>query len=112
MKYVCENPACSECGKEEYMSSETYSFRGERLVGKHADCHVCGQERREIKNPAANASPAEKNIVLLKFNMASSEGRREMLKKRSHDHYEKEVRPVKEEKLRKAVESFKEASKN
>lgn len=111
MKYVCENPECSEYGKEEYLSSETYGFKGDRLVGKHAPCPVCGVERREI-NPAANISPAEKNIGLLKFQMSSPEDRREILKKRSHEHFEKEIRPAKEEKLRKTVEAFKEASKN
>ncbi len=111
MKYICENPDCPECGKEEYMCSETYSFRGNRLVGKHADCPVCGRERKEV-NPNANIKLSEKNVGILKFSTASAEGKREMLKRRSHDHYEKEIRPIKEEKLRKAVESFKEASKN
>ena len=110
MKYVCENPECSEYGKEEYFSSESYFMKDGHLVGKNAPCPVCGQTRREI-NPNADISPAEKNVSLLKFQMASPEGKREMLKRRSHEHYEKEVRPIKEEKMRKAVESFKEASK-
>lgn len=111
MKYICENPDCPDYGKEEYMSSETFSFRGTRLVGKHADCPTCGRERKEV-NPNADVSISEKNIGVLKYNMASAEGKREILKRRSHEHYEKEIRPIKEEKLRKAVESFKEASKN
>jgi len=110
MKYVCRNPECSECGKEEYLSSERFFMRNGNYVGENAPCPVCGQIREEI-NPNTQISPAEKNISLMKFQMASSEGKREILKRRSHEHYEKEVRPVKEEKMRKAVESFQEASK-
>lgn len=112
MKYVCNNPACSACGVEEYLSSETYAFKDGRLVGKNAACPVCGLERQEVKDPEANVSPAEKNISLMKFSMSSPDGRREILKRRSHEHYEKEIRPAKEEKIRKTVEAFKEASKN
>lgn len=111
MKYVCENPECSAQGVEETLVSETYVLREGRLVGKNAPCPVCGKERREI-NPNQEIPIAEKNIGIAKFTMASPEGRREILKRRSHEHYEKEIRPAKEEKLRKAVEAFKEASKN
>lgn len=111
MKYVCENPSCSKCGVEEEFVVETYVMREGRLVGKGAVCPVCGSLRREI-NPNENVSPAEKNLTLAKYSMSSPEQRREILKKRSHDHYEKEIRPSKEEKLRKTVEAFKEASKN
>jgi uncharacterized Zn finger protein (UPF0148 family) len=86
-------------------------MREGRLVGKGAACPVCGNLRREI-NPNENISPAEKNLTLAKYSMSSPEGRREILKKRSHDHFEKEIRPQKEEKLRQTIEAFKEASKN
>ena len=111
MKYVCENPDCSQCGVEEEFVAETYVMHDGHLVGKGAVCPVCGNLRREI-NPNENVSPAEKNLTLAKYSMSSAEERREILKKRSHEHYEKEIRPQKEEKLRQTVEAFKEASKN
>ena len=111
MKYICENKECSRFGVEDNLVSETFVFRGGKLVGKNAACPCCGKERREVN--ANNQIPlSEKNISLAKYTMASPEGRREILKKRSHEHYEKEIRPIKEEKLRKTVEAFKEASKN
>ena len=112
MRYICNNPSCPEYGKEEYTASETYGFKDGRLVGKNANCPVCGKERTELKDPDAQMSPADKNISIMKFSMATAEGKREILKKRSHDHFEKEIRPQKEEKLSKAVQAFKEASKN
>lgn len=110
-KYICENPDCPNYGKEEAFVSETYRLVGDKLQGKNAPCPVCGVVRREI-NPNESIPISEKNIELAKYTMASSEGRREMLKKRSHEHYEKEVKPYKEHKLREAVSAFKEASKN
>ena len=111
MKYVCENTDCSRFGVEEEFFSETYVMREGHLIGKGAICPCCGNVRREI-NPNEKISLAEKNITLAKYSMSSPEQRREILKKRSHEHFEKEIRPQKEEKLRQTVEAFKEASKN
>lgn len=110
MKYVCHNPECSAVGVEEEFFTETYQFIDGALRGKNAPCPVCGHIREEV-NENEEISPEEKNVSLAKFAMASPEAKREILKKRSHDHYEKEIRPMKEEKLRKAVENFKEASR-
>ena len=112
MKYVCNNPSCPNYGQEEYLSSETYGFKDGRLVGKNANCPICGEERVEVQDPNSQLGPADKNISIMKFSMATPEGKREILKQRSHDHFEKEIRPQKEEKLRKTVQAFKEASKN
>lgn len=111
MKYVCENPECEKFGVEESFVSETYVMRDGRMVGKNSACPRCGNPRKEI-NPNERIPIGEKNISLATYTMASPEGRREILKKRSHEHFEKEIRPAKEEKLRKTVEAFKEASKN
>lgn len=111
MKYVCENPECEKFGVEESFVSEIYVMRDGRLVGKNSACPCCGKTRKEI-NPNEQIPVGKKNISLATYTMSSPEGRREILKKRSHEHFEKEIRPVKEEKLRKTVEAFKEASKN
>lgn len=110
MQYICHNAACSECGKPDSVGEETFVLRGSRIVGKHAACPVCGQER-EFVTASQEIPLSQKNFHIGQYTNASPEERRAMLKKRSHEHYEKEVRPVKEEKVRKAVEAFREAGK-
>lgn len=110
MKYVCENSECKSFGVEDEYVSERYFYRNGVMVGENCACPHCGQMRREI-NPNEEVPLSEKNISIAKYTMASPEQRREILKKRSHEHYEKEIRPEKEYKLNQAVEAFKEASK-
>ena len=81
-----------------------------QLVSNNAPCPCCGKIREEY-NPNANVPLNEKNIEIGKYTMASSESRKEMLKKRSHDHYEKEIKPFKEHQLHEAVKQFNDASK-
>lgn len=111
MKLVCENPECERYGKEEVYVDVRYRMVDGKLQATCAPCPICGKIRREI-NPNEKVSPVDKNVALGKYSNASPEQKREILKKRSHDHYLKEVQPYKEHKLREAVSAFKEASKN
>ena len=109
MNYICRNENCSECGKKYTFTRISYKYINGKLMSDHALCPKCGEEREEI-NP--NACPlSEKNIQLLMFDMASPEKQREMLKKRSHEHFKEKIEPYKKEKLNEAVTNFKEASR-
>lgn len=110
MKFVCENPDCPKFGVENEYLSNTFKIVNGHLQSNNAPCPCCGQIRKEI-NPYKDIPLSEKNIGIAKYSSASPEQRREMLKKRSHDHYEKEIKPFKEHQLHETVKQFKDASK-
>ena len=104
MKFVCENPDCKNFGVEFEELNNTYKMSNGHLVSDKAPCPLCGQIRKEI----SDTTPlSQKNIYIGNYQMASPEGRREILKKRSHEHYEKEIKPLREHKLNEAVKQFK-----
>lgn len=110
MKFVCRNKDCKKYGIEDDYSSVTYKFIGGGLMAECAPCPCCGQIREEI-NPNREIPLSEKNVSIGTYTSASPEQRREMLKKRSHEHYEKEIKPYKEHQLHEMVKNFKDASK-
>lgn len=110
MEYVCNNPECPECGKKEYFSSETYKYRSGRLVGEHSQCPKCGVEREEI-NPNKNVPLSEKNIGIGLFAGMSKEQKQEVLKKRSHEHFKRNVEERKEGLMSRAINEMRNMNK-
>lgn len=110
MKYVCENTECSEYGKEVYLSSEIFKFKNGKLVGEHAECPKCRKIRREI-NPSEETPLSEKNVGINLYDGMSMEQKREVLKKRSHQHFDKEIKERKNELLHKAVTEMRDFQK-
>ena len=91
MKYICHNPECPKCGVEEELTKEIFVFRNGHLVGQNCPCPKCGKEREEI-NPAKDIPLSEKNIEIAQFSGMSMEQKREALKKRSREHFQKEIK--------------------
>lgn len=110
MKFVCRNEQCEKYGIEDEYLSNSYKVIGGKLVSNNAPCPCCGEIREEI-NPYKDIPLSEKNIEIGKYTSASPEQRKEMLKKRSHDHFEKEIKPFKEHQLHETVKQFKETGK-
>ena len=110
MKFVCRNEQCERYGVEDEYFSNSYKVIGGKLVSNNAPCPCCGEIREEI-NPYKDSPLSEKNIEIGKYSSASPEDKREMLKKRSHDHFEKEIKPFKEHQLHETVKQFKETGK-
>lgn len=110
MKFVCRNEQCERYGVEDEYFSNSYKVIGGKLVSNNAPCPCCGEIREEI-NPYKDVPLSEKNIEIGKYSSASPEDKREMLKKRSHDHFEKEIKPFKEHQLHETVKQFKETGK-
>lgn len=110
MKFVCRNEQCERYGVEDEYFSNSYKVIGGKLVSNNALCPCCGEIREEI-NPYKDIPLSEKNIEIGKYSSASPEDKREMLKKRSHDHFEKEIKPFKEHQLHETVKQFKETGK-
>lgn len=109
--YRCNNKDCSKFGVIEEYYSDKFKMVDGRLQSVNAPCPCCGEIREEI-NPNADIPLSEKNIGIGMYTSASPEQRKEILKKRSHEHFEKEVKPFKEHQLHETVRQFKEASKN
>lgn len=104
--FVCNNKNCERYGKEDEYLSNRYTLVGGRLVSVNAPCPVCGMERKEFCE-AENIPITEKNISIAKFASVTKEQKREMLKKRSHEHFEKHIKEEKEYKLHEAINNFK-----
>lgn len=109
MEFICENKECKQYGQRFKFYNNTYRMINGVLVSNNAPCPCCGQIRREV-NPD-DVPLSEKNIDLMRYDMSSPEQKREILKQRSHQHYEEKIKPFKEQKLHDAVETFKQASK-
>lgn len=90
MWYQCNNLECKNYGKREEYLNENYFYRSGRLVGEHSQCPICAVEREEI-NPNKDVPLSEKSVGIGLFNSMSKEQRQELLKKRSHEHYKKNV---------------------
>lgn len=110
MKYVCENTDCSKYGVEEYYVSETFKYQDGRLVGSHAVCPSCGKERKEV-NPNKDVPLSEKNIGVNLFQGMSTEQKREALRKRSHQHFNKEIKERKDGMLNQAMTEMKDLTR-
>lgn len=102
MKYICANKDCTHYGVDDEYVSESYVFQNGELIGKHKNCPYCGKPRKEI-NPAEQIPLSEKNICINRFNGANKEQKIEMLKKRSHEHFQKEVKERKDGLLNQAM---------
>lgn len=107
MKYVCNNPECEKYGVEEYLSSETYRYSGGRMVGEHALCPSCGKERKEI-NPNTEIPLSQKTIGMNFFDGKNIEERRDILRQRTHAHFNREIKEKKEYMINKAKSEFQE----
>ena len=105
-KFVCENPDCERYGIEDEYLSNRYKMIGGQLVSDNAPCPKCGSIRREV-NLYQSVPLSEKNISIGEYTMSSPEERKEMLKKRSHDHYMKEVKPYKDHQMNQVMSEFK-----
>lgn len=110
MEYICNNPKCSKFAVKEFYSSEVYRFIDGRLLGENAVCPVCGKIREEV-SPNSDIPLSEKNVGISLYNGMSVEQKREVLKKRSHEHFKKEIKERKEGLLNQAKTEFSEMSK-
>lgn len=105
MKLVCRNSGCKNFGMEEEFTHSVYTMVNGHLQSVNAPCPCCGEIREEI-NEAEKIPIEQKNIEFGKYSSASTEEKQNILKKRSHEHYMKEVKPYKEQKLNEAVTAF------
>lgn len=102
MKYICLNPDCSKYQLPEEVIRESFVMRDGKLVGKNCICLECKKERM-LDNPNEKIPIAEKGIVMGTYASMSKEQKREMLQKRSHEHFKKEIKERKDGLLNQAM---------
>lgn len=103
MIYICKNKECKNYNKvDDSLTQENYFYRNGILTGEHQQCPVCGSKREDISEN--NIPLSQKNISFAnKYSNASTEEKREILKKRSHEHFNKEVKERKDYLMDKAM---------
>lgn len=107
MEYTCNNPECEKFGIKDYYSSETFKVDSKgHLVGSNCLCPKCGAIREET-NPNSNIPLSEKNIGIGKFSSASPEQKKEMLRKRTHEDFNKKVKEKKDHLMNQAMTEMK-----
>lgn len=94
MYYVCINEDCPEKGNKVYYSSERYKYVNGELRGENCVCPFCGSIRKEVSK-SEEIPLSEKNVGMNFFQGMSIPQRKEALKKRSHEHFEKHVKEYK-----------------
>lgn len=101
--YVCNNENCACCGKKETVTRELFKYvTGIGLIGEKAECPCCGKIR-EYVNPDSDIPLSEKNIGFGMYSSASTEQKREMLRKRSHEHFDKKIKEKKDHLMNQAI---------
>ena len=105
-KFICQNPDCPRFGLKEEHLTNNYKFKDGEFQSDNAPCPECG-EIREEEDLNVNVPLSEKNVEIGKNSSASPDQKRDILKKRSHDHYEREIKPLKEYKVQETVKKFK-----
>lgn len=109
--YVCNNEKCKNFGLHQDITREVFKYvSGKGLVGEHAACPECGEDR-EYVNPKADVPLDEKNVGFGMYSSASAEQKREMLKKRSHEHFNNKVKERKDYLMNKAMSEMKSLGK-
>ena len=103
---LCKSADCRNEKKKDYYSSEVYKYINDSLLGEHQRCPKCGEMRKEI-NPANNVPLSEKNIGINLFDGMSKDRKIEVLKKRSHEHFQSKLKERKDELLNKAMTEMK-----
>jgi hypothetical protein len=106
MEYICLNKECVDFNKKEYLSSESFFFCKGRLIGKHSQCSKCGFERMKI-NDNESIPLSRKNVQMNMFDSMSADEKREKLKQRAHNHFNKEVKERKNDLLGRAMKEMK-----
>lgn len=104
MKYMCTNPECCNFAIEKEVFSHTHVCRGGEMVCLETICKKCGSYGKDL-TPFVPIS--EKNIVFATVASMSKEKKVEVLKKRSHDHFKKNIAEKKDGLLKQAIGEMK-----
>lgn len=91
MNYICENPSC-----EGYNKTVVVQWDGSNALDlkNKTTCPHCNQKMKSIDSTKTRVSIH--NVATSKLSTMSIIDRKQMLKKRSDDHYKKNIKDKKE----------------
>lgn len=106
MDCKCTNTKCAHFDKvdHEYSITISYSKNGEKFCAQQV-CPYCGQMREDVTEVIP---PAKKNIQMGRYTSMSKDQKTDVLKKRSHEHYNKELKEQSEFKMQSAMKEMRE----
>lgn len=107
--YKCINPECNHFGCVENYYNDRLKFVDGKFQSVNIICPSCGQVREEYKE--GDIPLSQKSITFAKYSSSSKEEKTKILKKRSHEHYKKEIEPFKQHQLQQTIKNFKDAGK-
>jgi len=94
MKVKCNNKVCETFGQvvecEDWGGHDSYSL----FLLKR--CPVCGSQRKTVELKVEEGPSEEFNVYFGKFSAMSKEDQKKVLKKRSSDHFKKNIKGKKE----------------
>lgn len=105
--FICKNNGCKLYNQPEEILTNNYKMIDGKLVSDRAQCPCCGAIREEHSS-GEDIPLSEKNISIGEYSSLSKEGRTAMLKKRSHEHYNKKIKGKKQAMINEAVRKFNE----
>lgn len=109
--YICENKDCARYGCKDIVARESFKYvSGLGLVGEKAKCPACGGIRKYV-NPDADVPLSEKKVYTAKYSSASADQKRDILRQRSHEHFQKKIKEKKDFLMNKAMGEMKSLGK-
>lgn len=105
MEFKCINPECEDFDKIEFISKVSYKYDSESksYVSSQQLCLKCKQMR---VNLSSDMPLSEKQIGVLKIPSMTKPEKTAMLKKRSHEHYKKNIEESAKDKLGRAMKEM------
>lgn len=94
MKVKCTNENCSEFNKEREV--EDWNGLDSLILLKKTTCPVCGQKGKIIKTEEPKTEESFSNVGFGIIHSMNPLQRKEYLKKRSTEHFKREIKPRKE----------------
>lgn len=89
MEFTCRNKNCERFNQEESCYKVVTVYGSDGPVCKQQPCPKCGEMR---ENTTEIIPLSQKHIGVLKIPSMTKEQKTAMLKKRSHEHYVKEIK--------------------
>jgi len=110
MKFQCINSECEDYLKVDDYFNNTLKLIEGKLVSNNAPCPKCNKLRDDVTGND-KIPISEKNISMGEYSSMNPQQQKEVLKKRSHEHFKKEIKPFKEHQMNAAMSEMRNLSK-
>lgn len=107
MKFVCKEDTCTSKENIVDVHKVVMKFIGGKLV-EQVYCPTCGSLMQVYDD---GSKPSLSSIHIGKYSSASKQDKREILKKRSREHFKKHIKPFKDHQMERAMGELKSIGK-